>query len=61
MLYIEYNNALKVADIGEKIMKIILTAVFSILVSAVSASAHGGGLDRNGCHHDNRNGGYHCH
>jgi hypothetical protein len=25
------------------------------------AEAHGGGLDRNGCHHDNSNGGYHCH
>ena len=23
--------------------------------------AHGGGLDRNGGHHDRRNGGYHCH
>ncbi|MDI9237780.1 excalibur calcium-binding domain-containing protein [Lysobacter sp. LF1] len=23
--------------------------------------AHGGGLDRNGCHHDRKNGGYHCH
>lgn len=23
--------------------------------------AHGGGLDKNGCHHDRKNGGYHCH
>ncbi|MCA0320903.1 MAG: excalibur calcium-binding domain-containing protein [Proteobacteria bacterium] len=23
--------------------------------------AHGGGLDANGCHHDRKNGGYHCH
>jgi len=22
---------------------------------------HGGGLDANGCHHDYKNGGYHCH
>jgi hypothetical protein len=25
------------------------------------AFAHGGGLDANGCHHDRKNGGYHCH
>lgn len=25
------------------------------------SGAHGGGLDRNGCHHDRKNGGYHCH
>jgi hypothetical protein len=24
-------------------------------------AAHGGGLDANGCHHDRKNGGYHCH
>ncbi|MBB4954625.1 hypothetical protein H4S14_002514 [Agrobacterium vitis] len=26
-----------------------------------SAFAHGGGLDSNGCHHDRKKGGYHCH
>lgn len=25
------------------------------------AYAHGGGLDSLGCHHDRKNGGYHCH
>lgn len=25
------------------------------------ASAHSGGLDASGCHHDRKNGGYHCH
>lgn len=35
---------------------IVLTAL-----CAPPASAHGGGLDRHGCHHDRRNGGYHCH
>lgn len=34
-------------------------------VAAVSggsyAIGHGGGLDANGCHHDYKNGGYHCH
>jgi len=26
-----------------------------------TAAAHGGGLDANGCHHDRKHGGYHCH
>ncbi|PDT47661.1 hypothetical protein CO661_12010 [Sinorhizobium fredii] len=25
------------------------------------AFAHGGGLDQNGCHHNRKTGGYHCH
>lgn len=25
------------------------------------AYAHGGGLDANGCHHNRKAGGYHCH
>ena len=28
---------------------------------SLSAFAHGGGTDKNGCHHDRKNGGYHCH
>jgi hypothetical protein len=28
---------------------------------ATTARAHGGGLDRNGCHHERKHGGYHCH
>ena len=37
-------------------------AVFlCFLFLSTIASAHGGGLDRNGCHNDRRNGGYHCH
>jgi len=31
------------------------------LLATSSAWSHGGGLDRNGCHHDRKNGGYHCH
>lgn len=27
----------------------------------LDATAHGGGLDKYGCHHDRKNGGYHCH
>ena len=26
-----------------------------------TAHAHSGGLDANGCHHDRKHGGYHCH
>lgn len=33
-----------------------------VLVSLASdAAAHGGGLDAYGCHHDRKQGGYHCH
>ncbi|WP_307015033.1 YHYH domain-containing protein [Agrobacterium tumefaciens] len=32
-----------------------------LAASAVSAYAHGGGLDKNGCHNDRKRGGYHCH
>ena len=27
----------------------------------ISTSAHGGGLDKNGCHHNRKTGDYHCH
>lgn len=32
-----------------------------LLVCAGGAAAHGGRLDSKGCHHDRKNGGYHCH
>ncbi|WP_353155284.1 YHYH domain-containing protein [Herminiimonas fonticola] len=28
---------------------------------SASAFAHSGGTDSSGCHHDRKNGGYHCH
>ena len=34
---------------------------FLLVVSAVNAIAHGGGLDSLGCHNDRQRGGYHCH
>jgi len=34
--------------------------VYSLVFSA-SVLAHGGGLDRSGCHHDRKVGDYHCH
>ncbi|WP_241523042.1 YHYH domain-containing protein [Herminiimonas fonticola] len=36
-------------------MTLLLTAVASF------AFAHSGGTDKNGCHNDRKNGGYHCH
>jgi hypothetical protein len=29
--------------------------------AADCAAAHGGGLDKQGCHQNRKNGGYHCH
>lgn len=46
-------------------MKSIVTAAaIAVLLASVSiqqAAAHGGGLDRHGCHHETATGGYHCH
>ncbi|MCL1635713.1 excalibur calcium-binding domain-containing protein [Luteimonas sp. SX5] len=36
-------------------------ALAAALIPAAAAQAHGGGLDRHGCHHDRKHGGYHCH
>lgn len=39
--------------------------LFAVLIAALCAApavyAHGGRTDGQGCHHDRRNGGYHCH
>ena len=38
------------------------TAFFLALFLAASAAhAHGGGLNKDGCHHEKKTGGYHCH
>ncbi|TAW32060.1 YHYH domain-containing protein [Rhizobium leguminosarum] len=43
-----------------KLARIALAAtVFGL--SAISALAHGGGLDKNGCHTNHKTGDYHCH
>lgn len=42
----------------------LTSALFSIaivLMSPAAAVAHGGGLDSQGCHHNRKAGGYHCH
>lgn len=36
-------------------------AALMLSVTSSGAMAHGGGLDANGCHHDRKRGGYHCH
>lgn len=34
---------------------------FLIVIIPSAAFAHGGGLDGYGCHHNRKQGGYHCH
>ena len=38
-----------------------LLSLSAIVLTTVPVHAHGGGLDAHGCHHDRKNGGYHCH
>lgn len=38
-----------------------ITVVAISLAWVSVASAHGGGLDGQGCHHERKTGGYHCH
>ncbi|MFV8570052.1 YHYH domain-containing protein [Marinobacter sp. SBS5] len=33
----------------------------NVSVSQSDAEMHSGGTDGNGCHHDRKRGGYHCH
>ena len=33
----------------------------ALVIASQVAAAHGGGLNAEGCHHDHKNGGYHCH
>ena len=42
-------------------MRRITIALLALAVSIGAATAHGGGLDRNGCHNDRKRGGNHCH
>ena len=41
-----------------KLQSVILLALSAFVGSAW---AHGGGLNKDGCHSDRKNGGYHCH
>ena len=42
-------------------MKRFGIALAVIVFAPALALAHGGGLDKNGCHHDKKAGDYHCH
>jgi len=44
-----------------RLAPVFLFSLTAIVVVAGSVYAHGGGLDTHGCHHDRKNGGYHCH
>lgn len=49
---------------GNQMIKAIITSLLGALLSMAVfhfAMAHGGGTDGNGCHHDYKRGGYHCH
>lgn len=38
------------------------TALFlALFLAATAAHAHGGGVNKDGCHHERKTGGYHCH
>ncbi|MFC3338597.1 YHYH domain-containing protein [Paracandidimonas soli] len=38
-----------------------MAALIGTTAIAFDASAHSGRTDKNGCHHDRKNGGRHCH
>jgi len=42
-------------------MKRLGVALAVLLFTPALALAHGGGLDKHGCHHDKKAGDYHCH
>lgn len=42
-------------------LNFLLIAIFIACIMPNIVSAHGGGLDKNGCHNDYVHGGYHCH
>lgn len=56
------DPARQFADKMEAEMKKIAAVLIALFMLGSSvAYAHSGGTDRNGCHHDRVNGGYHCH
>jgi hypothetical protein len=36
-------------------------ALFALLITPASSFAHGGGLNKEGCHNNRKTGDYHCH
>lgn len=41
--------------------KLMLIIAGIVVISSISAFAHSGGTDGNGCHHNRKTGEYHCH
>jgi hypothetical protein len=50
---------MQVADVAR--MTMILAVLGGVFLWASDSRAHSGGLNSEGCHHDRKNGGYHCH
>lgn len=46
---------------GRLALASLVLCLLAICLLAPSASAHGGGLDANGCHTNRKTGEYHCH
>jgi hypothetical protein len=42
-------------------MKVLRVSTAFLFTAASAVLAHPGGLNRQGCHNDRKNGGYHCH
>jgi len=42
-------------------MKLIISVFVALIGLTSIAMAHGGGLNKDGCHHDRKRGDYHCH
>ena len=47
--------------LGNKPILTLLWIVSFIIASSIAAYPHSGGLDRHGCHHNRKQGNYHCH
>ena len=60
---IGHSNTSDDARASVNLRYLFLAAVLGLLCLVVPASgvAHSGGLDKIGCHHDRKKGGYHCH
>jgi len=60
LLTLSFSAFLLQALLGGESMRYLI-AVILFIGSVLPGWAHGGGTDANGCHHDHKNGGYHCH
>lgn len=44
-----------------KLKLVLIGAALTVAATPQSGRAHSGGLNAEGCHHDRKRGGYHCH